>query len=128
MAKTTSSRERLPQDQPEKFFAEARDCLRQLHGIPLVAVEALKVDEDTREVIIDIIRICVSICKMAGFTPSGQIKKKQEVKRRPSLREFVDERDGVTLETLKRNGYKLAFNKDGPIVVPDDGDDEDDRQ
>lgn len=106
-------------EQPEKFLAGARACLGLLRGIPVVAIERLRTDERSRDVIISIIRECYSICDEAGLDLIEEIQKQGlRDTAQESLRELMRDDNPVSLEVLKEKGLKLTFGSNGPIVVP----------
>jgi len=106
-------------EQPGKFFAEARACLGSLRGIPVVAIEALRDDEMTREVIISILRTCYRICQEAGLDIEEEIEK-QEIRASAegNLKEMMRDDRLISMDELRKNGLKLHFTDNGPVVVP----------
>lgn len=110
---------KVSQEQPEKFFSEAKDCLDHLTGIPIVAIDALREDESRRDVLISILRTCYRILDDAGLDIEQEIEKQdiRNVAGENLKRLMVNDRL-VSLEELAENGLKIAMGKSGPMVVP----------
>lgn len=106
-------------EQPERFFNEAKACLAQLKGIPIVAIEVLKTDEIRRDVITSLIRTCLRICREANVNILEEIAK-QDLREsaQANLKELMSDDRLISLDELKRKGLKLDFTTEGPVVVP----------
>lgn len=107
------------QEQPEKFFAEAKDCLAHLTGIPIVAIDAIKRDESKCDVLVSILRTCYRILDDAGLDIEEEIGK-QDTRNlaEENLKHMMHDDRLVSMQELAENGLKIAFGKNGPIVVP----------
>jgi ketopantoate reductase len=105
--------------QPERFFEEAKVCLEQLRGIPVVAIDALQRDELTRDVIISIIRTCLRICRETGLDIEDEIMR-QTIREssKDNLKEMMRDDRLISMDELRANGLKIQFTENGPIVVP----------
>lgn len=106
-------------EQPERFFNEAKASLAQLKGIPIVAIEALRTDEQQRDVVISIIRTCLKIAREAGLNVLEEIAK-QDVRdaAADNLKDMMRDDRLISMEELKQKGLKLHFSTNGPVVVP----------
>lgn len=62
-------------NQPERWFCECKELLRQLDEIPFSAVEDLKKYELNREIIINIINKCITILDAANVNIGDEIDK-----------------------------------------------------
>lgn len=61
--------------QPDKFFADMKDFLYILDGVPLKAVEELEKYEMNREVMVNVIKRCMLIMKKANLDLLTEIKR-----------------------------------------------------
>lgn len=108
--------------QPEKFFEDAEVCLGQLRGIPVVAIESLRNDELSRDVIISILRTCYRICREADIDIEEEIEK-QHIRdtAQDSLKEMMSNEQSIggwSMKELNAKGLKIRSTSNGPIVVP----------
>lgn len=108
-----------PTEQPDRFFSEAKTCLAQLRGIPVIAIDALRNNEAKRDVIISILRTVCRICNEAGLDIEQEvIRQGTRETAQDSIKEIMSDDRLVSMEELNKKGLKLHFTDNGPVVVP----------
>lgn len=84
--------------QPEKFFIELKELLRQLNDVPLSAIEELTKYEEHRDTIIEILRKCQRILDAANIDVEKELE-----------RVYYDPFDGLE-EDLEARKQRMAVD------------------